>query len=328
MKIRKADLWEDTIIIAMRDQQWSNFMRWREERILKAIQKNPELLSSILSRKIPMAQASLETICPPGFVKFDGTAETKLSDVALKAGERFFLMEVKSTFSKVRTEWRQKGKYFPKFMLQRLSELVECAETNAYADAMLDLCLRGHFATYWDPQEVVEGLRGRVVSMPYVTACSTVRNGGDIAKRRGIRFTRDVFPMIRNVEIPTRSFSTVAFSSLMKHKHEMHLHDGQEHFPLGLDEAEFVRYTSFLCGGDARSNGFELPSDCAVEARLHEPLHLVSLSSVGTHMKVMGSTAELATLLDGKFRPSPRWGASANLQSPYSKRSRGSAPSG
>lgn len=326
MKIRKADLWEDTIITAMRDQQWSNFMRWREERILKAIQKNPELLSSILDQRIPMAQAGLDTICPPGFVKFDGTAETKLSDVALKAGERFFLMEVKSTFSKVRTEWRQKGKYLPKFMLQRLSELVECAETNAQAEAMLDLCLRGHFATYWRPEEVSGGLRGAVASMPYVIACESARNGSDIAKRRGVRLSREFSPRIRIADYPDRSFKSIVFEDLMKGLGEMQLHEKQSHMPLGLDEAQFLKYTAFLCGGD--SNGFELPSDRSVEARLHEPLHLVSLSTVGTHMKVLGSTAHLATLLDGKFRPSPRWGASANLQSSKPNVSRGSAPKG
>ncbi|WP_415916278.1 hypothetical protein SE336_15775 [Xanthomonas arboricola] len=326
MKKLKADLWEDTIIIAMRDMQWSNFIRWRDS-VVRNATRNQDLVSSGVTRRVKLTD-ELEAVRPPGFVKLDGNAETKLSDVALKAGERFFLMEVKSTFSKVRTEWRKKGKYFPKFMLQRLSELVECAETNPDADAMLDLCLRGHYATYWSPQEVNGGLRGTVVSMPYVVACETARNGSDIAKRRGVRLNRAFYPGIRSADNPDRSFKGIAFEELMKGLGEMQLHEEQSHMPLGLDEAEFLKYTAFLCGGDADSNGFELPSDHSVEARLHEPLHLVSLSTVGTHMKVMGSTAHLAALLDGKFRPSPRWGASANLQSSKPNASRGSAPKG
>lgn len=94
----------------MRDMQWSNLIRGLDrEQVTDTELQGGQSGSTRYVLTEDAESVEISAVRPPGFVKFDGNAEEKLSDVALKAGERFFLMEVKSTLSKVRTEWRREG---------------------------------------------------------------------------------------------------------------------------------------------------------------------------------------------------------------------------
>ncbi|WOS39926.1 hypothetical protein [Xanthomonas rydalmerensis] len=305
----RADLWEDTIIIAMRDMQWSNFIESKKAEVLQYAAPDS-------------SRNELPQPYPSGFVKFDGRAESKLSDVAIRDGERFFLFEVKSSLSKVRTEWRQKGEYLPKFLVERLSELVELAVTNELASEMLMLSLRGHFLTYWSADEYQGWLKGAITCSPYILACAAARNSKEIARRRGIR--RPV-GIQKNVLVALRenkaNSPAIPLSDLMREKYCMQFSTSEEPLSLGLDQGEFLKYVAFLCGSGEAKNGFSLPTDKSAEARMHEPVHLVGLSTMGSHLKVMGSTADLAVVLKGKFEPNPRGEMKAKLSSQGSKAS-------
>ncbi|MCC4590373.1 hypothetical protein LL974_04390 [Xanthomonas campestris pv. cannae] len=316
MKKRRADLWEDTIIIAMRDMQWSNLIRELDrEKVTDTEHQGAQSGSTSCVSAEDAESIEISAVRPPGFVKFDGNAEEKLSDVALKAGERFFLMEVKSTLSKVRTEWRREGGYSPKFMMERLSELVECAKSDQDAMNMLELSFRGHFATYWSGVALNQGFKGAVTSAPYITACVVARSEKDISKGHGMSIPIHSLPVLRDrLEPDSMAFGGISFYRLMRGRGIIQFQKNTKFVPIGLTHEEFLKYTAFLCGGSMKENGFVLASDSSVDARLSEPVHLVSLSNMGTHMKVMGSTAELATLLNGDFKPSPSGMASVTIR--------------
>jgi len=300
----------------MRDMQWSNLIRGLDrEQVTDTELQGGQSGSTRYVLTEDAESVEISAVRPPGFVKFDGNAEEKLSDVALKAGERFFLMEVKSTLSKVRTEWRREGGYSPKFMMERLSELVECAKSDQAAMNMLELSFRGHFATYWSGEAFDRGFKGAVTSAPYITACVAARNEKDISKGHGMCIPARSIPVLRDRFNPESMASRyISFYRLMRGHGMIQSRRNAKFVPIGLTHEEFLKYTAFLCGGSMRENGFVLASDSSVDARLSEPVHLVSLSNMGTHMKVMGSTAELATLLNGDFKPSPSGMASVTIR--------------
>jgi hypothetical protein len=68
-------LWEDTIILAIRDMQWIH----------------------ALTSARPWPARSL--------IKFDGHPEEALGDLAMAQDQRFFLIEAKSSPSEFHTEW-------------------------------------------------------------------------------------------------------------------------------------------------------------------------------------------------------------------------------
>lgn len=69
-------LWEDTVVISLRDAQW---LHCKDQR--------------------PKA------VAPPSFLKMDGNAESSLGDVLFSSSAKFYLIEVKGTASDIASEW-------------------------------------------------------------------------------------------------------------------------------------------------------------------------------------------------------------------------------
>jgi hypothetical protein len=290
--MKRASLWEDTIVISMRDIQWINeFMR------NKAKPQNELLVPA--------------SVNPPGFIKMDGHVESKLGDVALKDGERFFLFEVKSVREQVRTEWRKGGGENPKKLFQRLKGLVEDLNKRPAPDTNLKLSLRGHFVAYWTAKEEVDGLKGGICVEPYILACSTARNAKEIASREGMPLPRKVQTNSINHGGGTKkNTSKAALNKLLKGDVSLQMMSGGKIAPFGLGKAEFIDYVTFLCE-ELCSAGDGSPAG----GRGRESLHAVVLSTHGSHFEVIADTSQLAMLLDGNFRPDPKKGRFYKAQS-------------
>lgn len=301
----RITLWEDTIITALRDMQWLNLQR--------------------LSRETEDLVRMMR-VYPPGFLKLDGHAESSIGDVAMKEGERFFLIEVKSEEHAVRDEWQAgPAKDQEKELLARLKGLPEANEP------MFKLCLRGHFVAYWSgarkrPKE--HWVPGEIVTEPYYLACARLRRNCDVAEdvgldHPGIKYSigvvleADLLAQERTIaeslsaylaraeqkaDKPTRPTipqTTATLLDLFSSKvsvgvrvNATRLHAPQ---PAGLEAEEFQAYLTFLTAH-----------------RTETPVHAVVLTSHGSFFRVVADTAHLAALLDGKLGPEAKRGPSVD----------------
>jgi hypothetical protein len=147
-------VWEDTLIIALRDLQWR-----------KAI-------APYLDGSDGFHARSKEANFPGMLLKFDGNAESKVGDVLTSTQQGlYFLIEFKSSQNEVASEWRGKGKYLYHF----LSELCDLAKSKdqqeqVTAKAMIRVCLAAHHLAYWTgAKKVTPDLSAGVIScLPYL----------------------------------------------------------------------------------------------------------------------------------------------------------------
>ncbi len=139
--------WEDTVVMALRDAQW---------------------LEDGEGKAPPP---------PPMFIKLDGTTEQSLGDLIYQVGERFYLFEVKSASTAIRSEWNKltDGKPRPKVAYVTLSRLARAAAASRAPQnetQALWTSLRCHHLVYWsdelfDPRDTL----GNILVEPYIAAC-------------------------------------------------------------------------------------------------------------------------------------------------------------
>lgn len=150
-------LWEDTIVTALRDAQWLR-----------------------CGRRIP------KSAFPSGFVKLDGNAESALGDVVYSSEERYFIFEVKALRSDIVSEWDRSDAKSPKMVYQclanywsRLEDLSSIIDKNeeeqrVYSKILwfFKMSLAGHHFIYWDAWKDGHGQEcGEIVVESYVAAC-------------------------------------------------------------------------------------------------------------------------------------------------------------
>lgn len=146
--------WEDMLILALRDAQWR------------------ESHTSVDAPRLPQL-----------FLKFDGPIEKALGDLAFQEGERFFLFEVKSSASGIRTEWSTKaGKITTRKeafkALSRITELAADSDADDVYDALWT-SLQCHHFIYWSDQVFdANDSQGNILVEPYVLGC--LRRGADL----------------------------------------------------------------------------------------------------------------------------------------------------
>lgn len=101
--------WEDTVIIALRDLQWSKHVTDCRERIRTWTDAPDDESAASVGKQ------ALELLArQPGILlKLDGNAESASGDVLTNPSERFFLLEVKAGESAIKSE---KSKFMLKFM--------------------------------------------------------------------------------------------------------------------------------------------------------------------------------------------------------------------
>lgn len=298
----RASLWEDTIILALRDLQWSLHVQ------------------AIQSTNSAQGGVNLPRSLPPRLLKLDGRAESKLSDVVTAfSKDTFFIFEVKSTFSKIRDEWRKKSqkKTVSKLAYKTLTKLVSeenrefrllrgresnLAGRQVGSGFMLRMgqkpsphvlhSLRGHHFVAWSIDDSSGASEGDVYITPYILCASDARNDEDKLKesvmkpllwRCGFHHQQKVF---RRIPLKNLQGSKIVFPD--------EGHNPKLVLDVGLSAKEFSQYVEYLCksaSGDGVDAG-------------HEDIHMVLFSAPGGFMKILRKTDELAQfVLDGYSPP-------------------------
>ncbi|MGV7196896.1 hypothetical protein [Xanthomonas axonopodis] len=291
----RIKLWEDTVVLAMRDFQWM----YSVQDMAQDSRWDFSLTGIPINRSFP-----------PGF-KRDGRGEEKIERISLGQGEVFYIFEVKSTEEEIRAEWG--AKTGPKYLFNRLNALVQyCSDSSvancdalSYAKEMLWLSLKGHFAAYWDDTSK-DGQVSRIVEeyvavKPYVAACSSARNLIEVSEGVGMPWPKCLKKMCFSDGGKTGRES-VSFDSLLSKRHELQPSSFTDNQLSGLSKSELCAYLGFLLGSESSAAKLSFPSDLDVFLKQVESIHAVVLSSRGAYFRVVSDTSHLNYLLDGKFR--------------------------
>lgn len=279
---RQARLWENTIVLGLRDVQW---MRFIEDRSKK--------------KSLGLANLPISTY-PSRAIKFDGNAESDNGDLGLGINEKLFLIEVKSTKDRVIDEWWRNGKFKPKLLYRRLAGLVsQCNKktksgslsTSDYDYTMLKYSLQCHLITYWDGAPATGGLTSGLITIkPYLQAMieSLV---GRATPRRAIT----TLPPQLNYSYYVnkgRKLEQTNFSSQQLGLDNVFL--GQERpnstprkmGDIGLSPLAFQLYVNFLTAKRLGGN---------------DPINAVVQSTHGGFVQVVSDTSQLANILSKNF---------------------------
>lgn len=313
----RAKLWEDTIVIALRDMQWLAKIDY-----IRKQQFNNGSISSV--------DVERHYVVPPGLAKMDGKAESKIGDVVAKAtNDRFFIFEVKSTAAHINTEWRVDDSSNSKLAYRRLKKKIDevnkdYAEKagslvkshvsngkNLYDKTINDedyikMSLRGHYFAYWTAESRQRIALGRVGLEPYILAASRCRNAMELTDGSLLDAPLPTY-MLRNMNSSERfdffpidclkSILICRFPRVLK-KDDKDSGDDKNvaifEEEVGLTRDEMIKYLKFLCDDGSG----KLAEDCA------EQVHMVILSKYG-FMKVITDTNDLLWFIDGNFRNEP-----------------------
>jgi hypothetical protein len=276
----RIKLWEDTVVIAIRDLQWRRSIRNNE------------------------AFGGLAPTIPPGFVKLDGKTESRLGDLALKEDVRYFLIEVKAERAAIRDEWHTNSASGEKLVLQRLRTIVDEANNASLApqqsastehSKLIELSLRGHHFAFWEGQALPTDpsqIRGAIGVTPYLIGAAAERSLADGLAGLGLDRLPDayVFRSTNPLAKTTKEGPAAGLQAFFSEKTELARLKGAsaaEVFRLGLDKDEFKTYVDFLCA-DAGQYG--------------EPVHAIILSTAG-FFRVISDTNHLADFLDVALVP-------------------------
>lgn len=292
----RARLWEDSIVIALRDMQWMNYLNTEEP------------------KRLCNGDPRLRGVVPPGFAKLDGNAESRIGDVTmLTEDERFFVFEFKSERLRVRDEWRKGGAFKPKKVYRRLSALVNDVNNERLGKSArdLELSLRGHYFVYFNADESNEGVAGTIFAEPYITASIALRTDAEKLISQTMRPLREMkIGVVTKDKLRQRARLDFLFKSSAKIAIGRGEYLNKHH--VGLDQDEFSEYVKFLCHKGSREGHKSRASEDTEQwqedeewTASPEPLHMIVLSSSGAFFRVVSDTNHLAYLLDLKERPAP-----------------------
>lgn len=296
----RARLWEDSIVVALRDMQWMNYLNTEK------------------SKRLGDGDPRLRGVVPPGFAKLDGNAESRIGDVTLLTeDERFFIFEVKSERVRIRDEWRKGGAFKPKKVYRRLSALVNDVNNEGLGKSArnLELSLRGHYFVYFNAAESNDGVAGTIFAEPYITGSIAHRTDAEKLVSQTMRPLRE---MKIGVVIKEKLLGRARLDFLFNHFAEISIGRGDygKKHNVGLDKDEFSEYVNFLCHRSSHESHKSRVSEDESEGTGEwkddeewtaspEPLHMIVLSSSGAFFRAVSDTNHLAYLLDLKERPAP-----------------------
>ncbi|WDK02005.1 hypothetical protein [Xanthomonas campestris] len=264
-------LWEDTVVISLRDAQW---LHCKDQR--------------------PKA------VAPPSFLKMDGNAESSLGDVLFSSSAKFYLIEVKGTASDIASEWTggasgdQKKRLY-RALAHRWNQLEDAAsrEDDEEIKRLLNFfaaSLSCHLFSYWEEWLLNDVKVGDVVVIPYLTGCirEYVKKDGQEGE-----FISNLFEnsFLLGVERSGRSFvSEVASVDLLfkRNGRVFTTTKGSERvlldwsLPLGLSLAELQAYVDALTEDEP-----DVPD-----------MHRILMDTSGQVFKSYASMADLKLALD------------------------------
>lgn len=270
-----ARLWEDTLVIALRDRQW-------------------QAVGADLKARDTVMRAY-----PSTFLKLDGRAEETLADLIIEEGERLFLMEVKSTAEFFKDEWDRRQKQ-PKWPYHKLASTLEdfydealVLDERVAALRFILMSLRCHLFAYWmEGSDSAGHLAPEIMVESYVSGCARIASAKhapgmmDFAGRTkmGLHLGKDCFEIAHSIPF-SEIGSDRAFATFVKESSEPGVLSAHS---LGLNYAEFVAYLRFLC--EDFDDG-------------EEAIHAIVLTSSGRLVRVLTTVSELSALVAGTPAP-------------------------
>jgi hypothetical protein len=285
LRTRRARLWEDTIVLALRDVQWR--AAW--------------------SKSVTHGAGQPKMCYPKGIVKLDGSAESHLGDMAFKADDqRFFLIEVKSQMRQVKDEWWH-GAFKPKVLYKTLGSVVNAVKFQASSseteNLILELSLRGHMIAFWNPGSQSGNVRpGHIELLPYLQAVVDSVDEDTISAEGLIKELP--MPCVHSYLMDDPPDIRYSLDVLDLHGDDFqigHLDPATGNTsrknigPMGLSRDEFQTYVSYLTKVRTET-GSEEPG---------EPINAVVQTADDGFFQVVTTTAELADVLDPEFGFSP-----------------------
>jgi len=297
---RLARLWEDTVVVALRDMQWQSATR-AAMLLIKAVSGGegvdspaPARLIADLRRQLHREETGIfsSSVVPPGFVKLDGNAEGRTADLALADCKgHCFLVEVKSERGRIVDEWRSRAKKKSqdsksKSAFRRLKQLVDTHNLGSSQIDLIRKSLLGHQVAYWanNGERGESGaIKGKVFLEPYILACAGASALSDRAAKRSMdKPSGIVAKFVTNGE-PRKSPWRIPATELLGGHSKMqiaHQNDPPEQFS-GLGVESFIGYIKWLCE-DAQGGA--------------EPVNCIVLTTDG-FFQIVSDTSQLAALV-------------------------------
>lgn len=251
-----ADLWESSVVIALRDYQW--------------------------------LKKSNKTTFPDQYISLGGDAEAANGDAIFLDGEKLFLFEVKSLEAKVREEWADRAE--PKLAFERIfKEYIHFMDDgHGYSKGLhLRQLMKCHHFVYWSAvRRGGSKVAGNLSVAPYLTKAAsklTSKNWpGDWCNERHISKIGDYFGLVEWIDekgnpVPHSADQVLIGDMSSAGAWFSRDHERPEISELGLNPEEFVEYLGWLGGGD-------LPIDAVV------------LSSGGTFFRHVKKMSELQAI--------------------------------
>ena len=329
---RAAKLWEDTLVLCLRDAQWAtttdnDFRHYAKSVARRAAQLKDE--GKVLGQA-DIAQISRKALprfaTPPGFIKLDGFAESATADVALASSSGLcFLIEVKSGRECARDEWKKRkkrknplkhGEVPSKAAFDAVKQMVSQFNAERNNLDLLASSFRCHQLAYWEVSEAVHGgTIGQIFMEPYINACSKARRPHEFRSKRPMTRPVGFEYRMETSSGPKKDPTRMSVDSMLRIEHQMSYRDigaeeqsadqPQEVQPdftnksFGLPYLEFQKYINWLC------------SECT-EGGGAQPINGVVMTTDG-FFQVVSDTSELSWLLQLSSKPAPGQNASMRL---------------
>ncbi|MGQ5312247.1 hypothetical protein ACULMH_01020 [Xanthomonas arboricola pv. corylina] len=301
---KKARLWEESVVIGLRDMQWRLQLQnlLSREDLFKSTRARLQKQGNVID------DVALRGVIPPGFVTLDGNAESSTADVALSSTKGFcFLVEVKPSEERIRDEWKLQGKkkrkrkasVNSKAAFRTLKGLVEAFESNPADEEksrLLRLSLRIHQVAYWEGQARGKRRKGVIKVEPYINACIRMRRIDELTSDRCIptlehlHYQFIVGETRDNQRLPANEMLGAAQNIQFDINYNRIIQPIKAAY--GAEYTEFQEYVNWLC------------ESCSEDGDIDQPINCIVMTSDG-FLQAISSLRELSDLLKLDLSPEP-----------------------
>ncbi|EKQ58411.1 hypothetical protein WS7_21195 [Xanthomonas citri pv. malvacearum str. GSPB2388] len=299
---KKARLWEESVVIGLRDMQW----RLQLQNLLSREDLFKSTQARFQNQGYVIDAVALRGVIPPGFVTLDGNAESSTADVALSSTKGFcFLVEVKPSRERIRDEWKlrkkrrrkHKASVHSKAAFRTLKGLVEAFESNPADEEQAELLrcsLRIHQVAYWEGKVGDKQRKGIIKVEPYINACISMRRVDELTSDRCIPTLEHLYYQFTvdetrdNQRLPAEEMLGTAQNI----QFDINYNGTFQNIPAayGAEYKEFQQYVNWLC------------KKCSEDGGVDQPINCIVMTSDG-FLQAISSLRELADLLKIDFSP-------------------------
>lgn len=224
-----ARLAESSVVLALRDTQWE---------IATALGRTPDL-----------------------FVSLSGNNDKKLGDIKFSDGEKFYLLEAKSTQNEIKEEWKRTGKRPRKHAYRKVREIIEgINHLRIPNSSLLKMSLAAHHFLYYAYLQKEHKIRLE----PYILGVqrkSGFREESD-GNEYGIPSRTDeqkenlvkglnLFNQVKIYSTTPSETQVTSFNASQLYEDSIKIKYGRGvELKPGLTLVDFQSYINFLCGGE------------------------------------------------------------------------------